>query len=235
MPFAHRHGTPTPRLDSPYAPLVRDSLAAAGLCNHPPAISSPRSALARVRATGTCQAACRSLSGTRRRHTVHPPGPIPGPRNTPTRPPRTHPSKQAPALSKSFYRVRYTCSSTVRCVRVYMCATLRCVMCVYDEYDVYTSQCIRHARNVRLYDVSSVRCKRRVLTMATVLPTHEKLHSTLITACDTMLEHAMVGSHTLNQHKLKLRVPNPRIIAYFNFKMHFESSNLPGAGPISLD
>ena len=97
---------------------------------------------------------------------------------------------QMSTMFAALHRVRYTYSSTVRCVRVYMCETLRCVMCVCDEYDVCTSHCIRRARNVRLYDVSSVRCKRRLLTMATVLPTHEKLHSTPITALHSTAQHS---------------------------------------------
>ena len=40
-----------------------------------------------------------------------------------------------------------------------------------------------------------------------------------------------VSSHNFNLPKIKLRVSNPRTIAYF----HFESSDLPGAGPIFPD
>ena len=93
---------------------------------------------------------------------------------------------QMSTMFAAIHRVRCTYSSTVRCVRVYMCETLRCVMCVCDEYDVCTSHCIRRARNVRLYDVLSVRCKRRVLAMATVLTktTQHTDHSTALHITD---------------------------------------------------
>ena len=41
-----------------------------------------------------------------------------------------------------------------------------------------------------------------------------------------------VGSHTFSSQNFKSRVSNPRAIAYFHFNRPFESSNLPGAGPI---
>ena len=41
-----------------------------------------------------------------------------------------------------------------------------------------------------------------------------------------------VSSHTFSTQHFKSRVSNPRAIAYFHFRMLFESSNLPGAGPI---
>ena len=46
-----------------------------------------------------------------------------------------------------------------------------------------------------------------------------------------------VSSHKFNSQNFKLRVSNPRTIAYFHFKMLFESSDLPGAGqffPVEL-
>ena len=43
------------------------------------------------------------------------------------------------------------------------------------------------------------------------------------------------SSHHFNLHNFKLMVSNPRTIAYVHFNMPFEHSNLPGAGPISLD
>ena len=44
-----------------------------------------------------------------------------------------------------------------------------------------------------------------------------------------------VSSHNFHSQKYKLRVSNPRTIAYVHFKMPFESSNILGAGPISPD
>ena len=41
-----------------------------------------------------------------------------------------------------------------------------------------------------------------------------------------------VSSRYFHSQKLKLRVPNPRTFAYAHFKMPFESSKLPGPGPI---
>ena len=41
------------------------------------------------------------------------------------------------------------------------------------------------------------------------------------------------SSHTLNSQHFKLRVSNPGTVACVHFKLPFESSNLPGAGPIS--
>ena len=44
-----------------------------------------------------------------------------------------------------------------------------------------------------------------------------------------------VSSHNFNSQKIKLRLSNPRTVAYFHFKMLFESSDLSGAGHISPD
>ena len=44
-----------------------------------------------------------------------------------------------------------------------------------------------------------------------------------------------VSSHNFDSQTFKLRVSNPRTTAYCHFKMPFESSNLPGAGPIFPD
>ena len=41
-----------------------------------------------------------------------------------------------------------------------------------------------------------------------------------------------VKSHNSNSWTFKLRVSNPRTFAYARSKMPFESSNIPGAGPI---
>ena len=41
-----------------------------------------------------------------------------------------------------------------------------------------------------------------------------------------------VSSHNLPPQHFKLRVSNPTAIAYFYFKLPFETSNLPVAGPI---
>ena len=41
------------------------------------------------------------------------------------------------------------------------------------------------------------------------------------------------SSHNFNSQNVKLRVSNLRTIACVRFKVPFESSNLPGAGPIS--
>ena len=43
-----------------------------------------------------------------------------------------------------------------------------------------------------------------------------------------------VSSHNFNSQIVKLRVSNPRTIAYVHFKM-LKCSNLPGAGPIFPD
>ena len=39
-----------------------------------------------------------------------------------------------------------------------------------------------------------------------------------------------VSSHNLSSHSFKLRVSNPRTIAYVDFNMPFESSNIQGLG-----
>ena len=44
-----------------------------------------------------------------------------------------------------------------------------------------------------------------------------------------------VSSHNFNSLNVKLRVSNPRAIAYAHLKVPFESSDLPGAGPIFPD
>ena len=45
-----------------------------------------------------------------------------------------------------------------------------------------------------------------------------------------------VGSvHDLNSHNFKSRVSNPRTTGYLHFNTPFESSNLPGSGPICPD
>ena len=45
----------------------------------------------------------------------------------------------------------------------------------------------------------------------------------------------LFSSHNFNSQDFKLRVSNPRTIAYVQFNMPFKSSNLPGSGPIFLD
>ena len=40
-----------------------------------------------------------------------------------------------------------------------------------------------------------------------------------------------VSSHNSNSHSFKLRVSNPRPIAFVHLNMPFESSNLAGSGP----
>ena len=47
--------------------------------------------------------------------------------------------------------------------------------------------------------------------------------------------HNSVSSHMFNSQIFKLRVSNPKVIAYFHFKMPFEHSNLAGAGHIFPD
>ena len=44
-----------------------------------------------------------------------------------------------------------------------------------------------------------------------------------------------VNSHNFNSHNFKLRASSPRTIAFFHFNMPFESSHLPGAGPMFPD
>ena len=45
----------------------------------------------------------------------------------------------------------------------------------------------------------------------------------------------MVSSRNFNLQSSKLRIPNPRTTAYGQFEIPFESSNIPGAGPILPD
>ena len=44
-----------------------------------------------------------------------------------------------------------------------------------------------------------------------------------------------ISSHSFNSQDFKLRVSNPRTVAYFRFNTPFDSSNLPRAGPIFPD
>ena len=44
-----------------------------------------------------------------------------------------------------------------------------------------------------------------------------------------------VSSHNFHLHNFKFGVSNSRTIAYAHFKLPFESSDLPGAGPIFPD
>ena len=46
---------------------------------------------------------------------------------------------------------------------------------------------------------------------------------------------ATAGSHNSDSRNLKSRVSDPRSIAYVHSKIPFESSNLPGSGPIFPD
>ena len=43
-----------------------------------------------------------------------------------------------------------------------------------------------------------------------------------------------LSAAAMSAHKIKLRVSNPRTIAYFHIKTPFESFSLPGAGPYSF-
>ena len=65
------------------------------------------------------------------------------------------------------------------------------------------------------------------------------LYDWYLLACShTMPQHITAGpvtSHNNNSQTFNLRVSGPRNLAHVHFKLPFESSNLPGAGPISPD
>ena len=52
---------------------------------------------------------------------------------------------------------------------------------------------------------------------------------------NTCVRRSMVRSHSLSPHNFKLRVPNPRTVAYAHSEMPFGGSNLAGTGPILPD